>query len=84
MKMVASVRPLSKQEVVTLLDSIPVFNIVNEENRIVGTTDTAGEEAVRWFVDADEAVYSGGSELTLKSNGHAVPLWQAAQRFKGL
>lgn len=47
--------PLSKQEVVALLDSVPVFHIVNEDGRIVGTSDENGDEAVRWWADVDEA-----------------------------
>lgn len=47
--------PLSKQEVVNALDSIPTFNIINGENMIVGVKDEHGEEAVRWYLDPDEA-----------------------------
>ena len=49
-------RPLSKQEVVRLLDSIPTFNIVTvKESRIMGTTDEHGAECVRWWLDVEEA-----------------------------
>lgn len=56
-------RPLSKQEVVNLLDSIPTFKIVTEaDGKIVGTVaDENGEECVRWWTDPDEA----GSALVL-------------------
>lgn len=47
--------PLSKQEVVNLLDSVPVFNIVNDERKIIGTFDEAGTECIRWYADVDEA-----------------------------
>ena len=52
----AEPRPLSKQEVVSKLDSIPTFNIVTvADSRIMSTTDETGAECVRWWVDVDEA-----------------------------
>ena len=48
--------PLTKQECVSKLDSCPTFNIVTVlGNKIIGTTDDSGEEAVRFWVDPDEA-----------------------------
>ena len=47
--------PLTKQEVINLLDTIPTFNIVDGDNRIVGTPDEAGEECLRFWSDLDEA-----------------------------
>ena len=58
--------PLTRQEVVGLLDSVPVFNIVNNDGRIVGTLDENGEEAVRWWADVDEA----GSALVVAQLKH--------------
>lgn len=51
----AAPQPLSKQDIVNLLDSVPVFNIVNDERKIVGTFDEAGTECIRWYADVEEA-----------------------------
>lgn len=47
--------PLTKQEVINLLDTIPTFNIVDSDNRIVGTPDEEGEICIRFWSDIDEA-----------------------------
>lgn len=68
----SSPAPLSKQDVIRLLDSIPVFNVVTEaDNRIVGTTDEHGAECVRWFADADEA---GSAMVVAQARNPAVSL----------
>ena len=40
---------------VNKLDSIPVFHLMNEQSQIWPAPNEAGEVAVRWFVDVDEA-----------------------------
>jgi hypothetical protein len=67
-----SFEPLSRQEVVNMLDSIPTFNLVTErDNRIVGVPDSKGEECIRWYLDVDEANSALVLAQTLKPD---VPL----------
>jgi len=48
--------PLTRQEVVAVLDSVPTFHLMNMGKKIFGSPDEAGELAIRWFVDVDEAM----------------------------
>jgi hypothetical protein len=45
---------LTRQQIVGLLDTIPTFNVVDADSRIVGTRDEEGEECVRFWLDPDE------------------------------
>jgi len=47
--------PLTKQELVDKLDNIPAFHLMNDKLQIFPVPNEAGEIAVRWFVDVDEA-----------------------------
>ena len=47
--------PLTRQEVVEKLDSIPVFHLQNAQAKIFPVPNVDGELAVRWYSDVDEA-----------------------------
>ena len=46
---------LTRQQVVDKLDSVPVFNVVTNQNKIVGVPDAERNVAIRFYVDPDEA-----------------------------
>ena len=47
--------PLSKQQVVEKLNSVPVFTVTTLEKQLVPVPDEAGSTCCRWYADVDEA-----------------------------
>ena len=47
--------PLTRQQVVDKLDTIPVFHLMNAQSKIFPVPNEQGEVAIRWYVDVDEA-----------------------------
>ena len=47
--------PLSKQQVVEKLNSVPVFTVTTLEKQLVPVPDEGGSTCCRWYADVDEA-----------------------------
>ena len=58
-------RSLSKEEVITALNMIPTFYLVDDDEEMVGSLDAGGKESICWYLDPSEAL----SALVLKHEG---------------
>ena len=63
--------PLTLQEVVNKLDTIPTFHIVHANGQVFPNTDEDDEVAIRWYLDVDEAEAALG---VLQAINPKVPL----------
>ena len=55
-KLTKTRRKLTKQQVVNLLNAIPTFNIVTEDEQMVTSLDANGKESICWYLDPNEAM----------------------------
>ena len=58
-------RPLSKEEVISALSTIPSFYLVDDDEEMVGSLDASGQESICWYLDPTEAM----SALVLTNEG---------------
>ena len=65
--------PLSKQQVVEKLNSVPVFTVTTLEKQLVPVPDEGGSTCCRWYADVDEAQSALVLAQHLNPNPHPEP-----------